>query len=109
MSLYLKHLESKKVEIIQKMIFRENTSYYLIYGYHLKFQDIDFLCKIDNMIEKFLKDGKMVFNDITSDYDKYEIVKFLSFNEYITLVENEIMNKKLKIRKEGSNNYIYTT
>lgn len=93
---YIANLYASKAEIYSNIMIKENNGYYLINGYHLKGQDIKRMIDLDNMIDEYNIDEKMIWNDITRSMSfglKIDPIYFkkLSFREFV---------KKLKIEKD---------
>jgi hypothetical protein len=95
-----------KLKILKEIISNENNGFYLINGHQTKFESIEVILKIENMITKFLKEDKIVFNDITKNYEEHKFT-FLSFGEYVHLLDKDTYYKDLytifKSQKKSNN------
>ncbi len=90
---YIEKLYNFKKVSFDKIIERERSGFYLINGYHHKFDDIKQLEKIVTMIDKWDKTKKMIWNEITKSMNIVvdEIYsKKMSFKEFILKTQIEL-------------------
>ncbi len=95
---YIEKLYYFKKVTFDKIMDREHMGFYLINGYNYKYDDINQLEKIQNMIDKWNNSNKMVWNDITvsmKDTNPTINEKKLSFKRFVEKIkiENILINQ----------------
>ena len=93
---YITKLYVLKSETYNNIMDREFNGYYLINGYHFKYEDIKKLIDLNIMIDEYNLNGRIIWNDITkilSSNIKIENIhlKRIGFRDFV---------KKLKIETD---------